>query len=309
MASALLQEAVRLNPEADLTFTQILICSHIHGVRASLEEFPHATSINLVNLKLALLLEINQAEEAIETFLAIPEDIQPNSETYRLHALALLIEGNFPEAQQQIHKAVSASPEWETVREVEALIDYHSALSGAALQKGRFPSPEPVDGAFIRHDSESLDRLRKARDAFAKLASESERSEGLRQYWKVWQLACLANDPDRQAEANEFCQTLLEENPANTKAIIWATARNYEIDVDISQRALVESIEISGNGGETIERITVLLCLYMNKDDSQAALDLLNQTREKFEQQSDLNYWLFWYVQALMFHQRLALVS
>ena len=305
IASNLLQAAAQLNPEADLTFIQTLIYSRTHGIRASLEEFPHATSINLVNLKLALLLEINQAEEAIETFLAIPENIKPNPETYRLYALALLIEGNVLEAQQQVHEAVSASPEWETVREVKALVDYHSALSSAALQRGKFPLPEPVDVAFIKHDSESLIRLRKARDVFAKLASESERSEGLRQYWRVWQLACLANAPDQQDEANEFCKILLEENPANTKAIIWATARNYEIDVDVSQRALIESLKVFGDGRKAIERITVLLCLYLNSDNSQAALDLLNKTREQFEQHSVLNYWSFWYVHTLIKHKRL----
>jgi len=299
-ASNFLEQASQLDSEVDTTFIQTLICSRTRGVKTALAELSSFNDISLFNLKLALLLEINQANEAIATVQTIPDNIQPNAETHRIYALALLIEGNILKAQQKIQEAVSANPEWETVRETEALINYHSALSPAALQKGRFPLPEPVDRAFIKHDDDSLARLRKAETAFGRLASESERADELRQYWRVWKLACLTNDPNRQDEAKAFCQHLLEENPANTKAIIWAIARNYEIDVAVSQRALDEALKTSTTGRDAIERITVLLWLYLNDDNSEAALDLLNQTRETFEQHGDLNYWLFWHVQALI---------
>lgn len=304
VSSNLLKEAVQLDPEADPAFIKILICSRTRGVRASLEEFNSFSNINLINLKLALLLEINQTNEAIAIIQTIPENIQPNTETHRLHALALLIEGNIVGAQQKIQEGVSANPEWEMVRETEALINYHSALSPAALQKGRFPLPEPVDKAFIKHDSGSLTRLQKAEAAFGRLASESERADDLRQYWKVWQLACLANDPNRQDDAKEFCKTLLKRNPVNTKAIIWAIARNYEIDFAVSQRALEESLKTSTDERDAIERITILLWLYLHDKSFQAALHLLGKTKEKFEQQGDINYWLFWHVQALVANDR-----
>jgi predicted DsbA family dithiol-disulfide isomerase len=83
-----------------------------------------------------------------------------------------------------------------------------------------------------------LNRLRKAEAAFCKLATETERPDELRQYWRIWQLACLANDLNRQEEAKAFCHALLEENHVSTKAIIWAIARNYGIDLIASQRAL-----------------------------------------------------------------------
>jgi nucleoside phosphorylase len=304
-ASDLLGQAIQLDHEVDTTFVQTLICSRTQGIKAALAGLRNFNDISLFNLKLTLLLEANRANEAISAIQTIPDNLQPNAETNRLHALALLIEGSILKAQQKIQEAVSANPEWETVCEAEALINYHSALSPAALQKGRFPLPEPVDRAFIKHDDDSLARLRKAEAAFARLASESQRADDLRQYWKVWQLACLANDPDRKDEAQTFCLRLLEENPANTKTIVWAIARNYEIDTAVSQRALDESLKTSTSDRDAIERITVLLWLYLNNDNSQAALDLLNQTREKFEQHDDLNYWLFWYIQALISVERL----
>lgn len=298
-ASELLEQAIKLDSEADTTFIQILICARTQGINLALENLSEFNSVSLLNLKLTLLLEINQTKELFATIQTSPDNIQPNAETHRLHALALLTEGNILEAQQKIQEAVFASSTWETVREAKALINYHSALSPAALQKGRFPLPEPVDRAFIKHDDDSLARLREAEAAFSRLTLESERADELRQYWKVWQLACLANDPHRQDDAKEFCKTLLKENPANTKAVLWAIAKNYEIDVAASQKILEEFLKTSTNSKELIERITVLIWLYLSKGNAQSAFDLLNQMREKFEQQDYLDYWLYWHVQAL----------
>ena len=303
-ARALLEQATQLDSETETTLIQTLICSRTDGIEAALIELNSLKHISHFNLKLALLLEINRADEAIATIQAIPKKLQPNADTHRLHALALLIEGNILEAQQKIQDAAAANPEWETVREVEALINYHSALSPAALQKRKFPLPDPVDRAFIKHDDDSIARLRKAEAAFGKLASETERADELRQYWRIWQLACLANDPNRQDEARAFCKTLIEENPSNTKAIIWATARNYDIDFAVSQRALEQSLGELAGGREAIELITVLLWLYLNSENFQDTLRLLEQTREQFEQQDNINYWLFWRVQALVANKR-----
>ena len=304
-ASELLEQATKLDSEADTTFIQVLICARTQGIKVALANLSNFNNVSLLNLKLTLLLEINQTKELVATIKTIPDNIQPNAETHRLHALALLTEGNILEAQQKIQEAVSASPTWETVRETEALINYHSALSPAALHKGRFPLPEPIDRAFIKHDDDSLARLRAAEAAFNRLALETERADELRQYRKVWQLACLANDPNRQDDAKEFCETLLEEDPANTKAILWAISQNYGIDFAASQKALDESLKTSTDSREVIERITVLIWLYLSKDDAQSAFDLLGQTRENFEQKGDLNYWLFWHVKALKASGRL----
>jgi len=43
----------------------------------------------------------------------------------------------------------------------------------------------------------------------------------------------------------------------------------------------------------------------LNHEDFQAVLHLLEQTRERFERQGAINYWLFWHVQALVANERL----
>jgi hypothetical protein len=303
-AKNLLESSVQLDCESDTTFLRTLIRFYTDGMESALAEINNITDLSVLNLKLALLLEMDRADEAIDIVKSIPKNIQPNADTHRLHALALLTQGNVLEARQKIQEAITVSPEWQTVREAEALIDYHSALSPAALKKGRFPISEPVHRAFIKHDDESLNRLRKAEATFEQLASETESADELRQYWRIWQLACCASNPNRKNEAKVFCKTLLKENPGNTKALGWAIYRNYEIDAELSRKILEESLENSIDDINKIERITLLVWFYIDSSNSQTALSFLEENKEKFEQQDAIEYWLFWRIQALVGNEK-----
>ena len=173
-----------------------------------------------------------------------PEGIAPNAETRRLHALALLLKGNLASAQTQIQSALNEGEKWESVRIASAIIHYFSALSPVAFPKRMVPWPEPVDWAFIRRDDQSLDRLRKAKAKFETLALQPDRDDESRQLFEVWCLACLANDPDQQVEAQEFCRSLLGKDPTNSKALAWRLARDYDIDLLAIEKAMEESIEV-----------------------------------------------------------------
>jgi nucleoside phosphorylase len=186
-ANDFLEKSVQLDPEANISFVNALITSRDIGVEAALHELNEFSHINQINLKISLFLGSNQVDNALAVIQLIPEDIKFDANTYSLYALALLITGDVFNAHQKIEEAISINPEWQLVREIQALIDYHSALSPAALQKGRFPTPEPVNKIFVKHDKESLNRLQKAEDAFAKLVLETEDVEELRQNWRVWQ--------------------------------------------------------------------------------------------------------------------------
>ena len=63
-----------------------------------------------------------------------------------------------------------------------------------------------------------------------------------RKLFEMWCLACLANDPDQQTEAQEFCRCLLEQDPINHRVVIWALARNYAVDLRESEQALEEIV-------------------------------------------------------------------
>jgi hypothetical protein len=110
------------------------------------------------------------------------------------------------------------------------------------------PWPEPVDWAFIKRDNQSLERLRKAKPAFEALALHSDREDESRQLFEVWCLACLANDPDQQVEAQEFCRSLLGRDPTNSRALAWALARDYEVDLLAIERAMESFIGVDEDG-------------------------------------------------------------
>jgi hypothetical protein len=59
-ASELLNQALLLDPEADTIFIRTLIRFRIDGIEAALAEINNISDISIVNLKLALLLEINR---------------------------------------------------------------------------------------------------------------------------------------------------------------------------------------------------------------------------------------------------------
>lgn len=141
-----------------------------------------------------------------------------------------------------------------------------------------------------------MHRLRKAAEEFQQLAFQTERGEKQRKYWQIWHLACLANDPERQSEAQELCSALLTKDSTNLQAIIWRTVRNYDIDLSPSQQTLEALIRV---GSTDLETITALLGIYLYLETPKPALELLNRTRETFEQSGYLEAWLFWYVQAL----------
>jgi hypothetical protein len=296
-ARALANQARDFDPNADDTSIKTLIRYHIDGAAAALAEIGTVSDISIFNLKLALLLELGRTGDAIAEIQAIPGTLKPNATTEQLYALALLSEGNLPSAQTQIREAVAINPQWEYVRESEAIINYFSALSSAALPRHLVPWPEPLSRLLVKCDDQSLTRLRKAEAEFRELVVQTERSDEQRDLLDVWRLACLANDPDRQNEARDFCRTLLASDPSNSRALLWAILRDYEVDLPTSEKAL----EASTNTAESdIERIIALVALYLNTGKFKQAIALLERTKSQFESQSGEDLWFFWYVQALL---------
>lgn len=294
-AKTLAVDARNIDPEADNSLIQSLIIYHTEGAEAALKQIDSTSSIDIFNLKLGLLLEIQRTDEVITTLQNFPSGLEPDAETNRLHALALLDIGDITAAQLKIQQACYEKPNWEKVQIAEATINYYSVLS-PAISKRLIDYPQPVDWSLIKRDDESLKRLRMAGDKFNHLASQTERGEKERQYWQVWYLACLANDPDRQSEAQDLCRKLLVESPTNSQAIVWGTVRNYEIDLVASQQALEVLVE---NSGDNLECIAALIGIYTYLGNTKLVLELLDRNREKFEKTGNKELWLFWHIQAL----------
>ena len=247
-ARTLADEAHSIDPTADDTILRTMLKYRIERAEPALMEIGVANSLDVFNLKIALLLDLSRADSILAMIGRFPEGLNPNAETRRLHALALLLKGSLPSAQTQIQAALNERGKWESVRTASAIINYFSALSPVALPNRMVPWPEPIDWAFIKRDNQSLERLRKAKAEFEGLALQPDREDESRQLFEVWCLACLANDPDQQVEAQEFCRSLLGKDPTNSRALAWALARDYEVDLPSIERAMEKFLGVDEDG-------------------------------------------------------------
>lgn len=247
-AQDLAEEARKIDLDGDDTVLRTLLRYHTEGPGAALKEIGIPQSIDSFNLEVALLLELGRVIDAQCKLEHLPTGILPDTETKRLHALLSLMNGDLVGAQTEIQQVLAERPKWEAIQVTHAIVNYFSALSQAVVPPRVVAWPQPVDWAFVRRDDQSLQCLRRAEAEFAELSSDHARDDDSRRWLEVWRLACLSNDPDRQTEAESFCLSLLERDPTNHRALVWAMARNYNVDLAASEKALEACIEEDENG-------------------------------------------------------------
>ncbi len=239
-ARKLADEAYELDRQADQTIIRTLIAYHEKGVEASLQLVNQPSNTDILNFRLLLLLEIGKTDEILQTVRAQANGIAEDAETRRIYAWAFLINGDITGAQFQIQKAMNEQPHWHNIRVMSAIVDYYSALSSSAIPKQPLSLPDPAEWAFVKRDHESQARLRRAQESFAELSSNSEKKQ--RSIMKFWHFASLANDIEKQMEAETLCQTILLDDPSNRFTIMWAIARRYRVDLAASRRVLEEHL-------------------------------------------------------------------
>ncbi len=247
-ARALSSKACELDPSGDDTTIRSLLRYRAEGAEAAIQELSLVKDVDVLNLRAAFLLELGRTTDALSLLACLPEGIVPNAETKRLQALISLTEGDLMGAQQRIQQAFTERPQWEAIRFTRALVDYYSALSQAVTPHHLIAWPQPVEWAFVQRDDQSVQRLRRCAAEFADLALSCDSDSEARAVYEVWRLTCLANDPDRQTEAEGFCQSLLAKDPTNHRVLAWALARNYAVDLSMSEEALEASLKEDTNG-------------------------------------------------------------
>lgn len=245
-------------------------------------------------LKATLYLELQKPVQCRQILEPVLVSSNPSAETFRLLALSYLVTKEINQAQLEIQKALELNPLWESVRFSAMLIDFYSALSLAAFDDPIVISPEPISWTLIKCDDESLSKLSQAADRLQELMKLKERTQEEVNWHHVWYLACLANHPERQSEATQYCQSLLKRNPAFTPAIRWALARTYEFDLDASVTALEEYVV---NDTASIYHILALIDCYIAGQRLDEAIELLEQKENEFHEQGATETWLHAFAQ------------
>jgi hypothetical protein len=254
--------------------------------------------VESINLRAAILLEIGDLDTSRGLLKSIHNEHLASAETFRLQALTHLIEKDMALAHLAIQKAQELEPDWISVRFTAAIIGFYSSLSVVGLPGYLSPWPEPVLWSLVKQDDESanyLDRSAGEFEALSQLAEDDEESRKL----QVWQLACLANHVERQVEAAQLCQSLLQADLTNPYAIHWAVARRLN-GVDLYASAAAIETRILDQLG-SIPEILALVSYYFSTRQITDAVKLLDRTSEIFQTQQTGSLWKFWYIQALAF--------
>ncbi len=294
-ARNLLAEAKAISPNAPLKVPEALIAHHEEGAEAALKILESPTDLDEWNLQLGLLLCLGRKAEALEE-LEAPR-FQPDAETWRLRAIAMLSKRNIAGARLAITNALGMNPTWRKLQEAAAVIDYYSALSPAVDPWLNFEWPTPPEWQFIRRDDESIAALRRAAECFEALAAAPEITETERKGLQVWHLAALANDAARETESRGLAKVLLDCDPSHIRVAIWASHRGYEFDRGSVRAALERECDETP---ASIEPVQALFAMLVNENEVTAAGRLLDTHLDLYEQRGAASIWRFQRAQAWM---------
>jgi nucleoside phosphorylase len=301
-AEAVAEDASRTEPSKDDVTLRARIKLFSEGHAAALKELTEPVTLDGFNLSLALLLDTGRIEEALNTLNSPPEGITFDAETHRLSALTLLASKDIQGAREQISKALAERPRRQYIRFNAAVIDYFSALSPLSLPSYLVPFPRPVQLSMVKGDGESRERLLSAADEFKRIAEKAEPKSDERKNVETWRMACMANLPDRQAEAIELCKERLADDPGDARIISWVLFRRYDIDLSASLLALEQRLEEPDDSQSVakIEELLALIGIHLKQGTYQEALALIENKKNIFSSADELNLWRYWRGQLLI---------
>lgn len=244
-----------------------------------------------VQLRVALLLEADDQEKAIDLLNHHPALNEPNAETERLKAFAELLRGQRSDAFAAVQRAEAMEPNWPAIRRAGAIVRYALALSPMATVDW-YLGLNPVDLDLVREDDEAQELLQEAFSRFDRLIVEDVNAD-IRLQDEAWALACMSNLRNRLGEAEDRCRAILARTPTHSLAVIWALARGFEIDRRVSTEALRDLVDRCEADSQ---QALVLAWLFAADDKIMQARRVLQDTASLFDtprSQDIRDQWLF----------------
>jgi hypothetical protein len=240
-----------------------------HGSAAALGVLGEPVTREGRQLRSAMLLDTGNFIEAARTVEALIKEDPEDPGSLRLLGITRSLQGRQNEALDAIVQAETLAPNWLSVVHAAAVIRYASALS-PAVDLAMVLHPNPVPGQMVKRDDASTKALETALVGFDKLLSKPFPRGDLR----IWKLACLANLSGRTADAQTYCQALLETSPLEIEAIAWALMRNFAFDRAASRMALAERY---GRGAASADEVRVLAWLLIDDAGPEATATILGK--------------------------------
>lgn len=292
--------AINLADQADqyhVNENSLVLRAHIawrqQGPDAAIQTLKTVQTKDGLNLRAAAYLELNDPDHALAD-LSIALAQEEDSESYRLKALAYLLKGQLDHARAAIDKAIHIDPTGRLVRLTLPMISFYECLSPAAptLRSPLFPNP--VDWSWVKKDAESLGKLRHAQNLLRTLIEEGNLEDGEAEKASLWLLSCFSIDAEKQDEAEELCNKILNVRRTDVGALAWASARNFQVNFKRSQKAL--EVLIDENKADIPHYLALATC-YLHFRNRRKSLSLLDNSKALFELEGLADLWLLWRTQ------------
>lgn len=290
-AKQLADEAHSLAAVRDEIRTRALITCNAGDPAEAFHMLQRQDDSDSLLLRAIILLNLGRLEECRQTLDLLNHETESDPDALRIQALLMLLDGDVYQAQVSIRRALDAKPHWEAIQFSAGVIWYYSALSPALLPPYTPEWPEPTFPMLIKEDDTSVGLLRLATDVFRSLVSKPGRADAERRGMEIWLLACLANDPERQREAIDLCRKLLAEDPVDYRAIFWAGARHWPIDLSENDRALEVLVR---EGSAAVHHVLALASRLLDSGQAANAAQLIASTKPIFERQQAESLWTLW---------------
>ncbi len=302
-AQSYLEQARSFDPLADVTLQARIIALQDGPIAAltELSKLSESQSLDALNLRVGLLIESGQLEEALKELTLERSEITLDAESYRLKAMALLLSCDINGARDAVNEALNRTPKREHIRLAAAVIDYYSSLSPLAFQRDAIPHPHPISPAAVKRDDESQRRLKDAANVFADVAAQMDAGGDAHKEVETWQVACLSNTSDGQNEAVRLCESSLARDPTNFRVLAWVLFRGYEVDLGSSKDALKQLLERGEDRDSLrIHYVLALLGIYLRDGDIDSVVSVLDTEKQLFENTQNVDLWRYWRGQALV---------
>jgi len=285
-ARRLLSAAKSACSSANTRPLEAMLLRHSAGAQAALDLLTPASTVEEWNIRLELLLELGRPDDVLVESNAPPAGAAPTTETAQARALALLLNREVEAARSEIQVALAKKPGRFGLRHAAAMVDYAGTIAPSFAAWGHLTWPVPPDWILVKRDPASAAARRSAAATFRELGGLVPIRE--RESLQIWELACLANEPERQAEAQLLVRTLLHESPASVPGITWASERGYEFDRAASIKALRDQVKLPTATREEIETLVALLA---NSGELAAGEAVLDEAQPRFAAWGAMHSW------------------
>jgi len=282
-------KAHTLDPTADQRPLLALIAHLRSGPEAALEELDGRETLEILNLKAQLHLELGELRKAALNLEEIESSYEADAETNRTWALLKLAQGDIDSAILAISEAVQEAPESAAVCFAEAAIEFWSSVSPSVVPHGHLAIPAPVPWRFVKRDDSTLSRLAHASNRVESLIGSGGGELYGDQILQSLRLACLANDVSRQDDAAALAEKLLSAQEFNVSAVNWCLVRGWTFEPD----PVIDQL-LALPPADDLSRLEVLIRCYLAVDKADDALNILEDEKDSFLDQGESEAYSYW---------------